>query len=119
MSAPLPEAVREQIRKLRTIIEWGGHHQMPIEYAIVLNGTTDMLAQLEAAAQQERAHFWLQTPSHERDGIAPVETSHHCLYTQVKPCKEIYTDPDFWCGFCSETNLIPAASHPPPTPEDR
>ncbi len=53
---PLPE-VREQIAKLRKIIEWGGQHRLPIEYAIVLNGTTDMLVRLEAAAQQERARL--------------------------------------------------------------
>jgi hypothetical protein len=40
-------------------------------------------------------------PMLSRRGLPPVETTHSCIYTQTKPCRELYTDPDMWCGYCA------------------
>jgi hypothetical protein len=66
----------------------------------------------------EAQTFLLQTPAHARQGIPPVECRYHCLYTQVKPCRDIYSDPEFWCGFCSETNAIVAERVAPVEADD-
>lgn len=53
----------------------------------------------------EKARYTTQPPCDVRDGIAPVEQTHPCLYTQVKPCKEIYPENrDRWCGYCLGTH---------------
>jgi hypothetical protein len=81
------------------------------------NEMVDVLRGLLAALASERTArkqtLLLQTIDHARRGIPPVECHSRCLYTQVRTCKQIYPDDtDMWCGFCSETNLIPANESP-------
>jgi hypothetical protein len=66
----------------------------------------------DLATLKAKARFTVLPPYLERQGYAPVETTHPCLYTQAKPCKEIYPDDtDHWCGYCS--NQAHAAVSPP------
>jgi len=50
------------------------------------------------------ARFTVQPPAWKQDGIPPAETTHACLYTHVRPCKEDHpTNTDQWCGYCRGT----------------
>jgi hypothetical protein len=65
------------------------------------------------------ARFRLNVPYRRQDGLPPIETTHNCLYTQAKPCKELSDDPYQWCGFCGgiDTAEPIAPASPGPTPE--
>ena len=85
-------------------------------------------AGIEAAAEQMKlaaladpapspARFTVLPPYLERQGRAPIETTHPCLYTQTRPCRELYpTEPDHWCGYCAGTHRA-APILPVPEPE--
>jgi hypothetical protein len=65
------------------------------------------------------ARFRLNVPYRREDGLPPIETTHNCLYTQAKPCKELSDDPNQWCGFCGgiDTAEPIAPASPGPTPD--
>lgn len=50
------------------------------------------------------ARFTVQPPAWARLGIKAVKTTHPCLYTHVRPCKEDWPDDsEMWCGYCTGT----------------
>jgi len=65
------------------------------------------VAEIEVVLKRARvatARFTVQPPAWQQDGIPPAETTHACLYTHVRPCKEDHpTDTDQWCGYCRGT----------------
>lgn len=55
-----------------------------------------------AALPDDTQAYLVQPPAWKRAGIAAVETSKPCLYTQLKSCVELHPGiPDLWCGYCS------------------
>ena len=50
----------------------------------------------------ETARFTVAPPSWVRLGHKPIEVTHPCLYTHVRPCKEDWPDDrEMWCGYCT------------------
>jgi hypothetical protein len=69
----------------------------------LITTTSDLLAALALPAQLAR--YTVQPPAWAQRGEPPVETTHPCLYTQVRPCKQEHpTDEDRWCGYCRGTH---------------
>jgi hypothetical protein len=59
----------------------------------------DRLAVLSRRSPQPR--FTVHPPAWREHGWPPAETTHPCLYTHVRPCKEDWPDDcDQWCGYC-------------------